>query len=331
MKWKPNRIPCRITKRFQLQSRFTITLLPSDDGNWQSIYIYKSSTVQQIFKKREIAVSDQSSPTNKSKAHQQAVYWDTHREVYREVHWQVYQVDPDSTEAVYRESTYEVNRMVTEADFERRLPSTADYRQQDILYRACGSTAQSSDSASALVLGKYNHPREAYVLDIDEWDVVDAYDWRLRRMRQRKLPSMPGHERKLSTTLMNSDNDRRRDASYGSDGRWTMVRKWRYGGWDYFRMFLVSLFSPSLLWISARYKWRRHGFSPPSESIKWRWIFPMRQVRRKVAIKLYWSVVGRMCSYNCVRRINVPFFVSLSFVSLILALAAQEVCAEREG
>jgi hypothetical protein len=43
-----------------------------------------------------------------------------------------------------------------------------DYRLQDILYRAWGSTAQSSDSASVLGLGKYNHFRETYVLDINE-------------------------------------------------------------------------------------------------------------------------------------------------------------------
>jgi hypothetical protein len=53
---------------------------------------------------------------------------------------------------------------------------TEDYRLQDVLYRACGSTAQSSDSASALELGKYNDLREAYVLDIDEYDVSDIYD-----------------------------------------------------------------------------------------------------------------------------------------------------------
>jgi len=48
------------------------------------------------------------------------------------------------------------------------MPSTDDYRLLDILYRACGSTAQSSASASALDLGKYNHFREAYVLDVNE-------------------------------------------------------------------------------------------------------------------------------------------------------------------
>jgi len=61
------------------------------------------------------------------------------------------------------------------------MPSTNDYRLQVIFYRACGIIAQSSDSASALELGKYNHFRKAYVLDIDEGDVtlhnaIDVYD-----------------------------------------------------------------------------------------------------------------------------------------------------------
>jgi hypothetical protein len=46
--------------------------------------------------------------------------------------------------------------------------STDDYRLQDILYRACGSTAQRSDSASALELGKYNHFGETYVIGVYE-------------------------------------------------------------------------------------------------------------------------------------------------------------------
>jgi len=59
--------------------------------------------------------------------------------------------------------------------------TTDDYRLQDILYRACRSFAQSSHSASALELGKYNHYRKAYVLDVDEGDVtshdaIDVYD-----------------------------------------------------------------------------------------------------------------------------------------------------------
>jgi len=93
---------------------------------------------------------------------------------------------------------------------------------------------------------------------------------------------------------------------------------WFGGGWVQFgcgdmqdgisfRRFLVSLFSSSLLWISAQYKWRRHGFLPTSESIMWRWIFPVRLIRRKDAIQLNRSVVGLMSSYDCVHRMIVSF------------------------
>jgi hypothetical protein len=69
------------------------------------------------FQKRKIAVSTRSSPTDKSKAHLEAAYRDTHR--------QVYQVDQVPTEATYRERNHEVDQMVTEADFQTRLPSQA--------------------------------------------------------------------------------------------------------------------------------------------------------------------------------------------------------------
>ena len=75
-------------------------------------------------------MSDHSSPSDKSKAHRQAVYRDMHLEVdrvvYREVDQQVYQVDQDSTDAGYREHNHEVDRMVTKAGFERRV--NAEYR-----------------------------------------------------------------------------------------------------------------------------------------------------------------------------------------------------------
>jgi hypothetical protein len=58
--------------------------------------------------------------------------------------------------------------MVTEGDFQRRLPNTNDYRLHEIVNKACGSTAQSSDSASALELGNYNNFRETYVLSVYE-------------------------------------------------------------------------------------------------------------------------------------------------------------------
>jgi len=73
------------------------------------------------------------------------------------------------------------------------MPTTDHYRLQDILYRACGSTAQSSDSARASELGKYNHFRETYVLGVYEWDytqltyMTDAY-WSLRSMPAVEAP-----------------------------------------------------------------------------------------------------------------------------------------------
>jgi len=61
-------------------------------------------------------------------------------------------------------------------------------------------------------------------------------------------------------------------------------------------------------------------------SNQWGWSFPIRQIRRKVTIELYRSDVGLMDSYDRVRMMIVSFHVSLSFSSLTLASAAQEVC-----
>ena len=41
----------------------------------------------------------------------------------------------------------------------------------------------------------------------------------------------------------------------------------------------------------------------------WRWSFPVRRIRRKVAIELCRSVVGLVGSYDCVRRMIVSFLV----------------------
>jgi len=48
------------------------------------------------------------------------------------------------------------------------MPLTNDYRLQALFSIACRSTAESSDSASSLELGKYNHFRETYVLGVYE-------------------------------------------------------------------------------------------------------------------------------------------------------------------
>jgi hypothetical protein len=71
----------------------------------------KSWTEQQIFKEGD-RCANRIRSYRQVKAHQEAVYRDTHREVNREV-------DQDRTEGAYRECNHEVARMVTEADFEQ--------------------------------------------------------------------------------------------------------------------------------------------------------------------------------------------------------------------
>jgi len=86
----------------------------------------KLSTEPRNFKNREIAVCTRSIPTDKSKAHLEAVCRDMQRQVYQEVlstsqkcaERQVYQVDQDSTKAAYRECNLKMDQMVTEADFQ---------------------------------------------------------------------------------------------------------------------------------------------------------------------------------------------------------------------
>ena len=62
--------------------------------------------------------------------------------------------------------------------------------------------------------------------------MIEGYEW----CRQRTLPSMTSHERMLYQPD-DSDDGLRQDTSYGNDGHWSMVRKWRYGWWDHFWMF----------------------------------------------------------------------------------------------
>jgi len=134
------------------------------------------------------------------------------------------------------------------------MPHTDDYRLQYILYWACRSTAQSSDSTSALELVKCNQLREAYILDIDGWDTT-TWTWHIKliitdgyeRCRQRKLPLMPSHEQKLNHSD-DSDKDLHRDTSYGNDGRWSMGSKVNIWGQDHF--WIYTYFSPHLFFSS---------------------------------------------------------------------------------
>jgi len=174
------------------------------------------------FQKREIAVSTQSSPTNKSKDHLEAVYRETQRQFYNELDREVYQeVDHDSTEAAYPEHNNEVDQMVTDADFQRRIPS------QCHLPMNTGCTIYSTEHAEALhgaqtVIAHLNLPsltmyREAHLLDVNKWDepvqltyTIDGYD----RYRQRKPRSVLSHEQKLYHPDDYNKDLCRRDTSY---------------------------------------------------------------------------------------------------------------------
>jgi len=74
------------------------------------------------------------------------------------------------TEADFKQSLPKEDKSLSPCRIYESLPNPDDHRLQDILYRACGCTAQSSDSASALELGKHNHLRETYMLGVYEWD-----------------------------------------------------------------------------------------------------------------------------------------------------------------
>jgi len=101
------------------------------------------------------------------------------------------------------------------------MPSTDDSSLQDIFYRACGSTAWRLKRAQThlhLVSITIQEKLTCYILTNKArlTYMIDGYD----RCRQRSLPSMPSHERKLYPH--DSHKDLRRDMSYGNDVRWSM-------------------------------------------------------------------------------------------------------------
>jgi hypothetical protein len=169
------------------------------------------------------------------------------------------------------------------------MGSTYDYRLQDILYRVCGSTARSSESASSLVLGKYNHVRTAYVLDVDQWDVtwqdgIDVYnEWSPKATGDAGSGSAHGSE-----VMSGCSSLMIRTKTYPSIramgmmviGAW--VRKLRYWGRDHFGCSLVSLFTSSLLM----------GFCPSTNGVQTgcyhltlRWSFLVCRIQWMVTLR----------------------------------------------
>jgi hypothetical protein len=93
---------------------------------------------------------------------------------------------------------------------------------------------------------------------------------------ERKPPSMPKSRDETHTiigdfteiTVSNSDDDLHlvRATSARFDGRMPDIPEVEICRTVLFWMFLLSLlFTSLLLWISAQYKWRWHGFLPPPE------------------------------------------------------------------
>jgi len=141
---------------------------------------------------------------------------------------------------------------------------------------------------------------------------IDVYNrWSMiticyERCRQGKLPSMASHERKLDPDY--SNKDLRRDTSYRNDGCSSLGQEVEIRRQDHFWMFscLSLLFSS---WISAQYKWRRHGFYHLPLELE----FPRAPDPPKGRPVRYRSVAGLIRSYEYVCRTFVWLF---SFLSL---------------
>jgi len=213
------------------------------------------------------------------------------------------------------------------------MPLTDDYRLQDIFSRA--RTAQARLNLVSIAIF-----REAHLLDVNEWHettqltyTIDGYD----RCRQLKLPSMPSHERKFYHPDEFRPWPMPRYTSYECGTEWQVGwcsssgveirRNWgpRLGsggkGSIQFRnsglevsyqlgvpffcfTFLFSSLSlchtSLLLWVSAPYKWHRHGFYHLPISVNGSWSFPVRQILRKVTLSgtdRLWDLWVRTIAY----------------------------------
>jgi len=243
-------------------------------------------------------MSDQSSPTDKSKAHLVAVYRDTHRE-------ESTTNSTMSTKILLKPPIECAPMKWTGRSPERTLNN--DY-WVNVNYQCLSaaryalqskrSTAQSSDSASALELGKYNHLLRSsldrcqgmgqdYMIDVDDW-------WWLKVMTD--AGSGSSHQCQVMSGSSYHPDDSNKDlspdgTSYACDTGWQVeccmssgvgiCRNWgpRLGSghdgsmeiwnsgleevinWAFLSS--ISLFSSLrhilLHWILVEYKWRWHG------------------------------------------------------------------------
>ena len=172
--------------------------------------------------------------------------------------------------------------------------------------------------------------------------ITDGY----KRCRQGKLPSMPSHERRLAHPDKFQQWPTPRYPSYKCSTGWLVGccmnsaveirRNWgpRLGsgrnesivsesgtegmlsiGHFFWCLFSSLLHTSLLLWISACYERRRHGFYHLPISVAGRWRFPGHRIHRR-AIVQSWSVAGLFTLYEYVRGMVVEWFPLLS-LSLI--------------
>jgi len=150
--------------------------------------------------------------------------------------------------------------------------------------------------------------------------MIDGYDW----CRQRKLPSMTSHERKLYQPD-DSDDGLRQDMRYGNDGHWCMVQKWRYGWRDHFWMFSCwsRVFFSSLDLGPVQMAFAQ--VSPPTNGGG---VTPCGGSPDRLPSAV---LIGRgtYCSYEYVRGMFVWLFPSFPF--LVRVAAAQGVCSWTGG
>jgi len=151
---QPNQISCRIT-----EIKITIP-----NHNYTAPELRRQSTTYTMekcrqsnqFWKREIAVSTGSSPINKSKPteRQSCKMWTrglltSRPRFYRS---RLLRPHPCSPPDGHRSGVW---KMITKSSsIYASMPLTDNYRLQDIFSGACGCTAESSDRANALELGK---------------------------------------------------------------------------------------------------------------------------------------------------------------------------------
>ena len=164
--------------------------------------------------------------------------------------------------------------------------------------------------------------REAYVLDVNTWE-VNTPNWLILLIPAAEAPIDAEWRAEALFHPHDSENDLHRDLqTTGMDGWWSMSLKVVVRRiWKWFRRFLLFLcfFLFSSLFISSLdLGLVQMASAQVFTTCLWRWSFHVRWIRRKVTIELYWSVVGLMGLYYCVCWTVVWLLTFIPFHSFLL-------------